>query len=44
MNLKSMRKIGNRSAERESWFKKHKFSVIMTIEVIIFVILAAKIR
>lgn len=44
MNLKSMRRISNRSAERESWFKKHKFSIIMTIEVTIFVILAIEIR
>lgn len=44
MNLKSMKKTGNRSAERESWFKKHKFGIIMTIEVIIFIILAIKIR
>ena len=44
MNLKSMKKTGNRSAKRESWFKKHKFSIIITIEVIIFVILAVKIR
>ena len=44
MNLKSMRKTGNRSAERKSWFKKHKFGIIMTIEFIIFIILAIKIR
>ena len=44
MNLKSMKKTGNRSAERESWFKSHLTGIILTIEVIIFVILAVKIR
>lgn len=44
MNLKSSKKTSNRSAERESWFKRHKFGIIMAIEVVIFIILAVKIR
>ena len=44
MNLKSSKKTGNRSAKRESWFKKHKFGIIMTTELIIFIIAAVIIR
>lgn len=40
MNLKSMKKTGNRSAERKSWIERHGLTVVLILEITVLFYLA----